>query len=102
MIVENFMEKVREKLSLEIKTSFGWRPVPGWEAAAPGSRCGNEDACAAGRELFLALLSKRCLLGEWAESWIGGSKFLLQGNRKMVTHRTELRILAHYFENSGV
>lgn len=33
VIVENFMEKVREKLSLEIKTSFGWRPVPGWEAA---------------------------------------------------------------------
>lgn len=28
VIVENFMEKVREKLSLEIKTSFGWRPVP--------------------------------------------------------------------------
>lgn len=29
VIVEN-MEKVREKLSLEIKTSFGWRPFPGW------------------------------------------------------------------------
>lgn len=30
VIVENLMEKMRETLSLEIKTSFGWRPVPCW------------------------------------------------------------------------